>query len=510
MMAQRLDEKGVLLGDLLAGIVDPGEYGRTVVRGVNLDSRAVQPGDLFLAAAGQSNHGMRFLQQAIDGGAVAVLAEPAGEWDRARLAEVAATCVLPLFMVTNLSHKAGVIAARFFGQPAHSMRLIGVTGTNGKTSITHFLAQALSARVSAGIVGTLGNGVPGDLLPATHTTPDAVSVQAELARQQALGVKAVAMEVSSHALDQGRVNGIPFHTAVFTNLTRDHQDYHGSMQAYAEAKALLFQRSGLMLAVINADDPVGARLLNEVSRRSMVVACGTSHGTHALADRFVRARSIEPDPKGLHISFDSSWGRGEIRSGLLGRFNAENLLLTLGVLLGWDMPLGVALDALESLEPVDGRMSVLGGAAGKPRVVIDYAHTPDALEKVLSSLREHVRGELICVFGCGGDRDRGKRPMMGGVAYRLADRTVLTDDNPRGEDGQAIIDGIISGMRGGDGVIVQRDRARAVAGAIASAGRDDLVLVAGKGHEDYQLVGDLKLPFSDREQVERALAGYAA
>jgi UDP-N-acetylmuramoyl-L-alanyl-D-glutamate--2,6-diaminopimelate ligase len=509
MMAQRIDAKGLLLSDLLAGVVDAGEFGRTVVTGVALDSRDVEPGDLFLAVSGTAVHGMRFFDRAVEAGASVVLAEPAGDWGRARLAEMAATSAVPLFMVSELGKKAGMLAARFFGQPAHAMRVIGVTGTNGKTSVTHFLASALATRVPAGIIGTLGNGVPGELQPATHTTPDAVSVQAELARQQQLGVKALAMEVSSHALDQGRVAGVPFHTAVFTNLSRDHQDYHGSMQAYAEAKARLFQRNGLMLAVINVDDPVGAHLLNEVSQRTQTIACGTTASTHALADRYVHARSIEVEPSGIRVDFDSSWGAGVIRSPLLGRFNAENLLLTLGVLLGWDMSLNAALDALRALQPVDGRMSVLGGDS-KPRVVIDYAHTPDALEKVLSSLREHVPGRLVCVFGCGGDRDRGKRPLMGAVAARLADEVVLTDDNPRGEDGQEIIEQILQGMRGDDQVQVQRDRARAIAMAIAGAAQDDLVLVAGKGHEDYQLVGDLKLPFSDFEQVERALMEYSA
>jgi len=509
MMAQRLDAKGLLLSDLLAGIVDVAEFGRVVVSGITLDSRDVAPGDLFLAVSGFDVHGMRFFEHAVEAGAVAVLAEPAGDWDRVRLAQLMATSPVPLFMVSDLARKAGILASRFFGQPAHSMRIVGVTGTNGKTSVTHFLASALSAKIHAGIIGTLGNGIPGKLQAATHTTPDAVAVQAELARQQQLGVKAVAMEVSSHALDQGRVAGLPFHTAVFTNLSRDHQDYHGSMQAYAEAKAKLFQRSGLMLAVLNVDDPVGAHLLNEVSQRAMTVACSTTSSIHALADRFVRARAIKTEPSGIQISFDSSWGSGDIRSPLLGRFNAENLLLTLGVLLAWDMSFSAALDALEALQPVDGRMSVTGGG-GKPRVVVDYAHTPDALEKVLSSLREHVRGRLVCVFGCGGDRDSGKRPLMGSVACRLADQVVLTDDNPRGEDGGEIIAQILQGIPGQDGVLVQRDRAKAINHAIRSAAKDDLVLVAGKGHEDYQLVGDLKLPFSDFEQVERALTEYAA
>ena len=509
MMAQRLDDKGLLLGDLLAGMVDCAEYGRVLVQGVSIDSREVLPGSLFLAQSGRTSHGMAHLAQAVQKGAVAVLAEPGGDWDRVRLFEAAATCKVPLFLVSDLSRRAGLIAARFFGQPALAMRVIGVTGTNGKTSVTHFLAQALSSRILAGVVGTLGNGIPGDLLAASHTTPDAVSVQAELARQQGMGVKAVAMEVSSHALDQGRVVGVPFHTAVFTNLSRDHQDYHGSMQAYGEAKARLLRGSGLMLAVINADDEFGARLLSETSSRVMTVACGQRKDTQILADRFVRARRVIADDKGLHISFDSSWGCGDIRSPLLGRFNAENLLLSLAVMLGWEVPLSTAITALEKLQPVDGRMSVYGGG-DKPRVVVDFAHTPDALEKVLSSLREHLRGRLICVFGCGGDRDRGKRTLMGAVAQRLADQVVLTDDNPRSEDGGEIIEQIKQGMNGSDSVLVQRERGHAIAEAIAAAGKDDLVLVAGKGHEDYQLVGDLKLAFSDHEQVEKALREYRA
>jgi UDP-N-acetylmuramoyl-L-alanyl-D-glutamate--2,6-diaminopimelate ligase len=358
-------------------------------------------------------------------------------------------------------------------------------------------------------MGTLGNGLPGQLRPATHTTPDAVAVQAELARQARLGVKAVAMEVSSHALDQGRVSGVSFHTAVFSNLTHEHLDYHGSMSAYAEAKGRLLRRPGLMHAVVNADDRLGRQLLREVGPRVMSVACGLADETPGLGDRYVRAQEVAAVADGLLLRFDSSWGAGEIRSGLLGRFNAENLLLTLGVLLAWDMPLEAALASLRELRPVPGRMNLLGGR-GRPRVVVDFAHTPDALEQVLSSLREHVNGRLLCVFGCGGDRDRDKRPRMGGVAQRLADVVIVTDDNPRSEDGGRIVQDILAGMSESTTVEVGRDRARAITAAIAAAGPDDLVLVAGKGHEDYQLVGDMRIPFSDLEQARRALQEYAA
>jgi len=509
MMAQRIDTRSLLLGDLLLNLVDVGEYGRLLIDGISLDSRDIQPGGLFMAVPGQSSHGMDHLSQALSLGAVAILAEPDDRWDRVRLAEAAGRLNVPLFLVAGLRHKAGVVAARFFGHPGQVLRVVGVTGTNGKTSVCHFLAHALAQRIPSGLLGTLGNGKLGDLRPATHTTPDAVVVQAELARQAGLGVKAVAMEVSSHALDQGRVNGVPFHTAVFTNLTHEHLDYHGSMEAYAEAKARLFRRQGLMNAVINVDDPFGAQLMREIGARVSVVACSLQGPAPREADRFVYAQRIEPGVDGLRITFDSSWGSGEIRAQLLGRFNAQNLLLTLAVLLAWDMPLEAALEVLQALQPVPGRMNLLGGN-GQPRIVVDYAHTPDALAQVLTSLREHVRGRLVVVFGCGGERDREKRPRMGELAQRLADRVILTDDNPRREDAAAIVAQILGGMPNPVAVTVERDRAKAITLAVREAGPDDLVLLAGKGHEAYQLVGSLKLPFSDSEHARQALGERAA
>lgn len=509
MMAQRVDEKGLLLADLLVGMVDVGEYGRLVIDSISLDSRDLQPGGLFMAVAGESAHGMDYLSQVLERGVSAVLAEPAGSWDRARLVEAAARLDVPLFMVSGLRGKAGVIAARFFGYPGQALRVIGVTGTNGKTSVTHFLAQAMSGRVPVGVLGTLGNGAVGDLRPATHTTPDAVAVQAELARQARMGVKAVAMEVSSHALVQGRVNGVPFHTAVFTNLSHEHLDYHGSMSAYAEAKSRLLRRAGLMTAVINTDDRLGSQLLQEVSARIMSVSCSIESDVPALADRFIHACEVDLLPAGLHVRFESSWGAGDFHSRLMGRFNAQNLILTLGVLLSWDMPLAAAIDAIESLEPVPGRMNLLDEKGG-PRIVVDFAHTPDALAQVLSSLREHVHGRLYCVFGCGGERDREKRPVMGELAERLADRVIVTDDNPRKEDADEIVAQILSGMREPGAVVVERDRAKAIVGAVAEAGNDDLVLLAGKGHEAYQLVGEMRIPFSDVEQAQKALRERAA
>lgn len=315
------------------------------------------------------------------------------------------------------------------------------------------------------------------------------------------------MEVSSHALDQHRLAAVPFHTAVFTNLSRDHLDYHGSMRAYAAAKQRLFDAPGLELAVINTDDDAGAALLEKLKGRVRTVACH-SGGRTLGADEFIRLEALEARPQGLLLRLSSSWGQAEIHSRLLGDFNAVNLMLVLAVLLAWEVPMEDALARLERLETVPGRMQTFGGE-GQPLVVVDYAHTPDALGKALSSLRAHCRGRLFCVFGCGGDRDRGKRPQMGALAEAMADRVVVTDDNPRHEASAAIIADILEGMEQPGAVLVQPDRARAVALAIGEAAPGDIVLVAGKGHETWQQVGDLRLPFSDLEQVRLCLEGSA-
>jgi len=412
--------------------------------------------------------------------------------------------------VVGLGHKLGELASRFYAAPSEQMTIAGVTGTNGKTSIAHFLAQSWQ-RVygSAGMVGTLGYGPVSSLQSGLRTTPDALHLQQVLAGCVKSGIERLAMEVSSHALHQGRVSGVPFHTAVFTNLSRDHQDYHGDMQAYADAKARLFRGAGLSLAVINVDDPVGADLAAEVRPRTFTLAVGSGSNVTRLGDRYLQIVEVVARADGLRVQFDSSWGGGELQSCLLGRFNAENLALALAVLLAWDMPVGAAVAALEKVRPVAGRMMTFL-APGRPRVVVDYAHTPDALEKVLSSLREHVSGRLICVFGCGGERDRGKRPQMGEVAQRLADQVIVTDDNPRSEDPRQIVAEILSGMADRQGVHVEQDRAKAIQVSIAAAAPSDLILLAGKGHEDYQEIAGRREPFSDIEQVRKLLQGEPA
>jgi UDP-N-acetylmuramoyl-L-alanyl-D-glutamate--2,6-diaminopimelate ligase len=507
MMPHRVDHKAMLLADLVPSLAQNDWARHSPVSALALDSREVEPGALWLALQGGQRHALDHLAEARRRGAAVVLAETSEAWDRERIAGLSdGIRVLPL---SGLRREAGEIAARFFGQAAQAMRVVGVTGTNGKTSVAHFLAQALSTRVPTAVLGTVGNGFPGDLKRSSHTTLDAVNLHATLAQQFARGARAVAMEVSSHALHQQRVAGVPFHTAVFTNLSRDHQDYHGSMQAYADEKARLFQGAGLSIAVINTDDAFGARLADDVRRRVFTVAVGSGAGVVRLGDRYLRIEQVDTRADGLRIGFVSSWGGGELQSHLLGRFNAENLMLALAVLLSWDMPIASAIRSLEQVQAVAGRMMTFV-APGRPRVVVDYAHTPDALEKALGSLRGHVGGRLICVFGCGGDRDRGKRPQMGEVAGRMADRVVLTDDNPRSEDPQAIVREILAGLHDRRAVHVEHDRARAIQVSIAAADSDDLVLVAGKGHEDYQEIAGERRPFSDMEQVRLALEGGGA
>ena len=501
-----MSQQGVALAELLVGL-GAGAVPAASIGALAMSSRAVMPGALFLACRGGSRHGIDFAEPAVRAGAAAIAAEPDSEWTSGRLAELGGTLGVPVVAVPELGAKAGEIAARFFGRPGDRLRLIGVTGTNGKTTVTQYLARALAPDVRCAVVGTLGAGYPDALAPTTHTTPDAVALQSTLAELVAEGAEAVAMEVSSHALHQHRVAGLRFDTAVFTNLTRDHLDYHLTMEAYAEAKARLFRSPGLRHAVINTDDAFGLALFGEMARRMPVVACGLD-GVPAHAERFVAAERVVADVGGLTLHVRSSWGDGELASPLLGRFNAANLLAVLAVLLEGGVPVDAALARLATLGTVAGRMERLGGGE-RPLVVVDYAHTPDALAQVLGALREHCRGRLHCVFGCGGERDAGKRPLMGEVAETLADRVIVTDDNPRHEDGDAIVAQILAGLREPARATVERNRARAIGAAVADALPGDVVLVAGKGHEDYQQVGDLRLPFSDRAVVQGLLGGGA-
>ena len=484
------------LSDLLAGIAPADALaasGGIVVRGLALDSRRVREGDAFFALQGGTRHGIEFAPAAIERGAAVVLAE----------APPPSSALGPqpsALWIDNLHEQVGEIAARFFDRPSESLRVIGVTGTNGKTSIVQLLASALQGLgARAATIGTLGAGLVGAIREGERTTPDAIGVQALLAEFRDAGASHVAMEVSSHAVAQGRVNAVTFDVAAFTNLTRDHLDYHGTMEAYGAAKAKLFAWPHLRAAVINIDDAFGRELaaaLPETVR-------GLSYGVdNAAAD--IGAADVRTSGEGLRFRLRTPWGEDEVATSLLGRFNVANLLAVAGCLGALGYGFAQIRDALAAARPVVGRMNRLGGG-GAPLVVVDYAHTPDALEQALANLRAHCAGRLICVFGAGGERDQGKRPQMAAIAERLADRVIVTDDNPRNEDGDAIVAQIVAGFARREAVVVQRDRARAIALALGEAKAGDVVLIAGKGHEPYQEIAGIKHPFDDLDVARRVL-----
>lgn len=493
------------LQDLLAGIADVPATVDMTVQGIAIDSRNCTPGCVFLACAGLSSHGLEYVDQAVRLGARAVLWEP-DSVDAPSLPE--GVVALP---VTALSRHAGELAARFHGYPVEALDVIGVTGTNGKTSVAHLVARALGQLGRrAAIAGTLGNGFPDDLHAATHTTMDAVSLQALLADLHDAGADSLAMEVSSHALSQHRIAGMRFHTAVFTNLTRDHLDYHGDLESYAAAKRRLFDMPELQVAVVNADDAVGRDILASLptGTRRIAFASHAESLRDTGADDNILITNIEFDAGGLQVVVDRNGKNLLLKAPLFGRFNALNLVAVFGVLLGFGYSDSKAAHALAGVRPVPGRMEHLGGNS-LPLVIVDYAHTPDALRQVLLAAREHVAGKVVCVFGCGGDRDRGKRPEMASIAEGLADHIIVTDDNPRTEDGDAIVAEIIAGLETPDAVIVERDRAKAIHLAVRAATRGDVVVLAGKGHEDYQVVGNERRYFSDRETAQLALEAVA-
>jgi UDP-N-acetylmuramoyl-L-alanyl-D-glutamate--2,6-diaminopimelate ligase len=460
------------------------------------DSRRVQRGDVFVAMPGGRVDARTLIPQAIAAGAVAVIWEAEGfswnpAWD------------VPNLAVRRLRDCVGMIAAHIYGEPSRRLWLAGVTGTNGKTSCSHWIAQSLNRLGHrAAVIGTLGNGFLESLSHPTHTTPDAIRLQQQIGELAAQGASHLAMEVSSHGLDQGRVNGAAFAAALFTNLSRDHLDYHGSMDHYGRAKARLFHWPGLRHAVINLDDDFGARLAASLDRAQVdVLGYGLGKGE-------ISGHCLDLSKRGLTLEIETPWGAGLIRSRLLGGFNAANLLGVLGTLLAAEVTLEDATRVLEQVEPVAGRLQMIR-RPGCPLVVIDYAHSPDALAKVLETLQGALGGEgrLICVFGCGGDRDPGKRPLMGEIATRLADLAVITSDNPRSEDPRAIIDQIAAGAHSNH--VIEPDRASAISRAILEAAEQDVVLLAGKGHEAYQEIAGRRLPFSDAEAAAMALEGRA-
>ena len=480
-LLDRLAQLGVPLADLTA------------------DSRAVKLGSIFVAYPGTLLDGRAFIAEAITRGAAAVLWERGNfSWDE--------RWEVPNLGVDNLRARISEIAGHVFGNPSDSLWMAGVTGTNGKTSVSQWIAAAADSlgRRSA-VIGTLGNGMVGERVEGKNTTPDPIVLQRLLAEYLRRGARNVAMEVSSHGLDQGRVAGIKYDVAVFTNLTRDHLDYHHTMEAYAEAKFRLFAARGLRQAVINVDDALGATFARRLASGNLdLITFGTA------TDARLRATNVSLSEAGVRFRVASQWGSADVASGVLGAFNVSYLLAVLGALIAQGIPFDAAAGAIGKLQPVPGRLERVGGDAA-PLVVIDYAHTPDALEKALAALRPSVAAghRLVCVFGCGGDRDPGKRPIMGQAAARLADQVVVTSDNPRGEDPHAIIEQILEGIGPGRAEAIE-DRQVAIFTAVHHATPGDVVLLAGKGHETYQEIAGTRYPFNDREVAAAALAQWEA
>lgn len=483
------------LKNLLVGILDLDARLNCVVTGISIDSRKVKSGDLFLAYHGAVVNGHDFIDDAVDKGAVAVLCEDA--------ISSASSKKIPIVVVPDLKKQIGLIAAKFYGYPSRQLKVIGVTGTNGKTTITQFIASILTnLGVPCGVIGTIGIGFPGKLTPVVNTTPDSVTLHHWLFKLKKEGAQVVVMEVSSHSLVQKRISGIDFNIAVFTNLTRDHLDYHGTMENYGIAKKMLFMQPKLSYAVINADDEFGLKLIKEFKDQLEVYA-------YTIKDTMVEvpaieAKDIKLDIHGIIANVITPWGRGTLNSQLLGKFNLSNLMSVLAVLGIMKISLKDALMNIGKLETVNGRMQTFGGDK-KPLIIVDYAHTPDALEQVLLALRECCSGALWCIFGCGGDRDKGKRSIMGQISERYSDHIIITSDNPRNEDPEQIVNDILQGLLCPWAAEIELDRRAAIAHAIDCAHANDIIVIVGKGHEDYQIIGKERLPFNDQKVVEKVL-----
>ncbi len=459
-----------------------------VVTGIASDSRCLEEGNLFIACKGMNSHGLEFLPQAVAAKVAAVA------WDSST--GVAPTASVPMIPVANLAMHIGTIANRWFDSPSTRVKVTGVTGTNGKTTIAYLLMQCLGMLDhKCGYIGTLGNGIDDIAVGDGMTTPACIDLHRLLAGFSDAGARHAAIEVSSHALEQNRVDGVHFDTAIFTNLSRDHIDYHGSMRAYGETKARLFTDFSVEHRIVSLDTEFGQELADLVGPDAITVS--TRFDRVANGRRFVFARAVVACEQGSRISITSSWGDSEFLLPLPGDFNVSNAVEVLAALLCWGTPLQRACEVLGMVSAPPGRMQrvALDADAALPATFVDYAHTPAGLEAALRALRQHCNGQLWCIFGCGGDRDRGKRSLMGRIAVRHADLPVVTSDNPRSEQPAEIIADIVEEM--GDDILVIEDRRAAIAHAIAEAAVDDVLLIAGKGHEEHQIVGKQRLLFSD-------------
>ncbi|MGF1908932.1 UDP-N-acetylmuramoyl-L-alanyl-D-glutamate--2,6-diaminopimelate ligase [Vibrio kasasachensis] len=465
-----------------------------VVKQLELDSRKVAKGVTFVAVAGHAVDGRQFIESAINKGANAVIAQACQNKPHG-LIELQGE--INIIYIAGLTELLSELAGRLYGQ--HNNQLIGVTGTNGKTTITQLIAQWLElVDCRSAVMGTTGNGFLNDLQPAANTTGNAVDVQRTIAELADQGAQYTALEVSSHGLVQGRVKALPFSAGVFTNLSRDHLDYHGTMEAYAEAKLTLFNQHVCQQAIINVDDAVGDRWASKLENAIAVSLHEQS------TQKSVWAKHVSYSEQGFDIEFDGMFGAGQLKVSLIGEFNASNVMLALTTLLALGISKQQLIDTAPMLVPVLGRMELFANQ-GKAKVVVDYAHTPDALEKALQALRVHCQGKLWAIFGCGGDRDKGKRPMMAEIGERLADHVILSDDNPRSEDSTEIVKDMLAGMHIAQSAIVEHDRFKALQYAIQNADSHDIILLAGKGHEDYQVLANETIHYSDRESAQQLL-----
>lgn len=493
---------GHLLNDLSAS------FASVPIIGLQLDSRKLRTGEVFLAYGGTVVDGRDYIQQAIDAGAAAVLVDHSGKWRLHRKERYGKSSChpqqVPIIGVPHLRERLSELAGRLYRHPSEDLSLIGITGTNGKTTCSHLTMQLMNALGhSCGVIGTLGHGLDGEIQAGRNTTPDALSIQKWLAQWRDQGIETAVMEVSSHGLDQGRTAGLTFHSALLTNVTQDHLDYHGSMEAYVAAKAKLFQQQGLRFAVFNADDHYANVLSTKISD---AVHCLRYSLTDSQADVWIEKPVFAVN--GVKTILHTPWGSQKCYSPLLGQFNLSNLVAVITVLASMGFSLDDLIEKISGLHTVPGRMERVKPWADID-VVVDYAHTPDALRQALKAMRLHGDGSLWCVFGCGGERDKDKRAQMGSVAEKLADKVIVTCDNPRSESAQHIVDDILSGFsRSPNGSpFVELDRAKAIAWTIEHAKPGDHVLIAGKGHESYQYIGEQRLAFSDVEHAHWALEG---
>ncbi|UDG81386.1 UDP-N-acetylmuramoyl-L-alanyl-D-glutamate--2,6-diaminopimelate ligase [Candidatus Profftia lariciata] len=467
---------------------------------ITLDSRNTMVGDLFVAIVGHQTNGCLYIPQAISQGVAAVIAEANGEIEDSTIIK---KYNVPIIYLNKLNSHLSMLAGRFYHHPGNKLHLIGVTGTNGKTTITQLLAQwgKLLGEISA-VMGTIGNGLLGKLDQSANTTGSAIDIQSLLYELVSKGATLVAIEVSSHGLIQDRVAALPFNVTVFTNLSRDHLDYHGNMNNYQQAKWLLFSTHHSDHQIINADDAVGHHWLCKLP--NAVAVTTLNRLPKNWSGRWIAVNKIIYQNRYANILFNSSWGTGKLKSSLIGRFNISNLLLATATMLTLNYSLYELCKTSVQLQPVIGRMEIFT-SSNKPTVVVDYAHTPDALNKTLITMRFKCKGKLWCVFGCGGQRDQGKRPIMGRISERYADHIIITNDNPRQEDPESIVADILKGMFDTKNVQVILDRTAAVTNSIIQAKSNDIILLVGKGHENYQLIGNNQLYYSDREIVTHLL-----